>query len=171
MAISKTISKTISKKPHSNNKSSLKLNTLEKAFEQHFTALMRFILQQEKSLNHTVSTLKAKLKKALSQKKSIPAAKKNRTPTIEKQLMKAQRDIDNFELHLALATDELSLITKKLDALLAVQQHTQKNTNTIQNRVQNKVAKPKAKKQPTTKTSTKTTISTTKISAQAKKNI
>ena len=109
----------ISKKPIP-SKPSLKLASLEKHFYDSLTDLTNYAIQQENTLSDTLDNLNAKLKKAVLQQKANKKPKKNTTPALEKQALKAQTDIDNLELEIALTTDQLSLMTQKIDHLLAI---------------------------------------------------
>lgn len=96
----------------------LKLIALEKSFHQSLALLTKHVIQQENRILKTLDTLKVKLKKAVTQQKAIKKPKKNMTPALEKQLLKAQIAVDSLELEIALATDNLNLMTTKADHLL-----------------------------------------------------
>lgn len=100
------------------NKQNLKVISLENDFHKTLKTLTQTILKEESRFIKTLDALKIKLKKALAKQKLIKKAKKNLTPAIEKQILKAQIAVDALELDIALATDNLNASTAKADHFL-----------------------------------------------------
>lgn len=113
------ITMAISKKT-SSDKQNLKLVMLENNFYHSLTALTDQVIRQENRLSKTLDNLKVKLKEAIAKQKLIKKSKKNLTPALEKQQMKAQITVDSLELQIALTTDQLNLMTAKADHLSSI---------------------------------------------------
>lgn len=137
-----TLKKTIPSKP------SLKLARLEHHFYKSLTDLTNYAIEQENHLSDTLDTLNAKLKNALLAQKANKKPKKPITPAVAKQVLKAQTEIDTLELEIALLTDQLSLMTQKVDHVLAMDELPNTITITMATPVKTKKTKTVAKLTP-----------------------